>query len=128
MYTAVIAINKKKMYKNLIMNSHPPAPDFYISCNTLTWLDCVFIDSIFTRPSILARIRRTLINNFYVAAKGPFTRSDISHLLPVINVESDTALSGAMSVGSFCRARAVLPTTFMTGKVIYTRPFEYALW
>ncbi len=52
------------------------------------------------------------------------TQSDISHLLPVINVESDTALpqqkdhtvfSGSMSVGSFCRAKAVLPTTFMTG-------------
>ena len=56
--------------------------------------------------------------------EGAFTRSDISHLLPVINVESDNAIprkkdhtvfSAAMSVGSFCRARAVFPTTFMTG-------------
>ena len=55
---------------------------------------------------------------------GAFTQTDISHLLPVINVESDTTLlrqkdhtvfSGAMSVGSFCRAKALLSTTFMTG-------------
>ena len=53
---------------------------------------------------------------------GAFTRSDIRRLLSVINVESalprqkdQTVFSGATSVATFCRARAVLPTTFMTG-------------
>ncbi len=69
----------------------------------------------------LIRVGREL---FFCSSQGAFTQSDISHFLPVINVvgnttlprqKDHTVLNGAMSVGSFCRTRAVLPTTFMTG-------------
>ena len=56
---------------------------------------------------------------------GAFTLSGINHLLPVINVvgyivlarqKDPTDLAPLKTVWSFCRGRAVLPTTFMTGK------------
>ncbi len=55
---------------------------------------------------------------------GAFTRSGVSHLLPVINVVGNTALvrqkdpthiARLKIVWSFCRSRAVSLSTFMTG-------------
>ena len=58
----------------------------------------------------------------FVLKKKEKGRSDICHLLLVINIESDTALPRkkiALFLAELCqlgpRARAVLRTTFMTG-------------
>ncbi len=57
-------------------------------------------------------------------SEGVFTRSGLNHLIPVINVVGNTTLARQKyptdiaplkTLCSFCRGRAVLPTTFMTG-------------